>query len=138
MSQVPPPMGTPPAGYPTPGANKPQGLAIGALICGILSLVTALAVCLWFLSIPLGVVAIILGVMAGGKAKRGEAGGAGLAKTGMILGIVGIVLSIVIFAGCRVAGTKLQEEIERQQKILEDQQREQDDSTATPTTTEAL
>ena len=136
MSQVPPPMGTPPAGYPTPGASKPQGLAIGALICGILSLVTALAVCLWFLSIPLGVVAIILGIMAGGKAKRGEAGGAGLAKTGMILGIVGIVLSIVIFAGCRVAGTKLQEEIERQQKILEEQQLEQRDS-ATPTTTEA-
>ena len=137
MSQVPPPMGTPPIGYSSSSPAKSQGLAIGALICGILSLVTALAVCLWFLSIPLGVVAIILGVMAGGKAKRGEAGGAGLAKTGMILGIVGIVLSIVIFAGCRVAGTKLQQEIERQQKILEEQQRGQGDSSATPTTTEA-
>ena len=137
MSQVPPPMGTPPAGYSSPGASKPQGLAIGALICGILSLLTALAVCLWFLSIPLGVVAIILGVIAGGKAKRGEAGGAGLAKTGMILGIAGIVLSIVIFAGCRVAGTKLQQEIERQQKVFEEQQRQQTDGTDTPTTMEA-
>ncbi|HEV2295869.1 MAG TPA: hypothetical protein VGR35_18630 [Tepidisphaeraceae bacterium] len=58
MSQVPPPMGAPPVGYQTPGPNRPQGLAIGALVCGILSLVL---VCIWFLAVPLGIVAIILG-----------------------------------------------------------------------------
>ena len=68
MSQVPPPMSAPPMGYQNPPPAKPQGLAVGALICGILSLVLF---CFWFVSVPLGIVAIILGVMGKGKAARG-------------------------------------------------------------------
>ena len=140
MSQVPPPMGTPPVGYSSPGASKPQGLAIGALVCGILSLVFF---CFNILSIPLGIVAIILGVVAGGKARRGEAGGEGLAKTGMILGIAGVALSILLtilaWAGMSFLGSKaeqFQKDMEQKARELE-QQQQVDDTTATPTTVES-
>ena len=143
MSQVPPPMGAPPVGYQTPGPAKSQGLAIGALVCGILSLVFF---CFNILSIPLGIVAIILGVVAGGKARRGEAGGEGLAKTGMILGIAGIALSLLItvlaMAGMSFLGSKaeeLQKKAEQEIQRIEQEQAERDaaSGTATPTTTEA-
>ena len=141
MSQSPPPAGAPPMGYQTPGANKPQGMAIAALICGILSLVLF---CFWFLAIPLGIVAAILGMIAKGKAQRGEAGGEGLAKTGMILGIIGLILSAVLWiaaiAGMSFLGSKAQEmqkkaeqEIQRMEK--EQQQRDSQSTTPAPTTT---
>ncbi len=136
MSQVPPPMGSPPVGY-QPGPNKPQGLAIGALVCGILSLVLF---CMWFISVPLGIAAIILGILGRGKAQRGEAGGEGLAKTGMILGVVGTILAIVwvilIFTGASFLGSwaeKKAKEMEQQSQ----QQPVEDSSVDSPTTTEA-
>jgi hypothetical protein len=137
MSQVPPPTGMPPVGYSTPGANKPQGLAIGALVCGILSIVLF---CFWFISIPLGIVAIILGIIGRGKAQRGEAGGEGLAKTGMILGVAGLALSLLItvlaFAGMSFLGSKAEELQRKAQQEVERMEREQQQSggTATPTT----
>ena len=138
MSQFPPPAGAPPMGYQTPGANKPQRLAIGALICGILSLVLF---CFWFVSIPLGIVAVILGIIGKGKAQRGEAGGEGLAKTGMILGIVGLVLSAILtiaaFAGMSFLGSKaeqMQKELERKAQEME-QQQQQHGGTSTPAPT---
>jgi Na+-transporting methylmalonyl-CoA/oxaloacetate decarboxylase gamma subunit len=141
MSQVPPPMGGQPMNYSTPGAGKPQGLAIGALICGILSLVLF---CFNIVAIPLGIVAIILGVVARGKAQRGEAGGEGLAKTGMILGIAGVALSILItilaMAGMSFLGSKAEEMQRKAQAEIERIEREQQqstDGTATPTTTGA-
>jgi len=143
MSQVPPPMGTPPGGYRPPNAGASQGLAIGALVCGILSLIFF---CFWFLSVPLGIVAIILAVVAKGKIQRGEAGGEGLAKTGMILGIAGLALSLLItvlaFAGMSFLGSKaeeLQKKAEQEIQRIEREQAERDaaSGTATPTTTEA-
>jgi hypothetical protein len=133
MSQIPPPGGAAPMGYQTPPPQKPQGLAIGALVCGIISL---LSFCFWPLAVPLGIVAIVLGVIGRGKAARGEAGGEGLAKTGMFLGIAGVALSIIItiaaYAGLSILGDKIQEEADRMER--EAQQQEQVDGTATPTT----
>ena len=137
MSQYPPTGPTP--GGPMPGAPMPgapmhyqqnpqasQGMAIGSLICGIASIVFF---CIWWLSIPLGIVAVVLAVMAKGKIARGEAGGAGLAKAGMICGIIGAVLSLLItvlaIVGVTVFGDKLQE-MQRQQ--MEQQQRQQQSS----------
>jgi len=42
-------------GYQTPPPGKSQGLAIGALVCGILSIVLF---CFNIVSIPLGIAAI--------------------------------------------------------------------------------
>jgi hypothetical protein len=91
-------------------------MAIGSLICGILSLVVF---CIWWLSIPLGIVAIVLGVMAKGKIARGEATGAGLAKAGTICGAIGIALSalltILAIVGVTMFGDKIKE-MQRQQQ----------------------
>lgn len=126
MSQMPPPTGAPPTepmSYqsPPPGAQPSQGLAIGSLVCGILSIGTF---CVWWLSVPLGIVAVVLGVMARGKIARGEASGAGLAKAGMICGIIGAVISILLFIlamiGLSMFGKQV-EEWERQQRMQQQQ-----------------
>ena len=133
MSQVPPPTGTPPVGYQAPGPNKPQGLAVGALVCGIIAL---LSFRFWPVAIPLGIVAIVLGVIGQNKAKAGEASGEGLAKTGMILGIAAVVLSIIItiaaWAGLSFLGDKIDQEMQRQQQL------EQTEGTDTTTSPESL
>jgi hypothetical protein len=125
-------------GYQAPQPQQSQGLAIGALVCGIISIVT---VCLWFLSIPLGIVAVILGIVGKGKAQRGEAGGQGLAKTGMILGVIGVALSLILhialFAGVSFLGSHAEQwEKDLQQKAKEMEQQQQVDQTesSSPTT----
>ena len=127
MTQMPP--GPGPVSYGAPNPSQSTGLAVGSLICGIMSVVLSFFVCLWFLSVPLGLVAIILAIVARGKIARGEAGGAGLAKGGLITGILGIILSVVISAAIgiffRAAGSKIQEELEKEQRRLEQQQRQQ-------------
>ena len=127
MTQMPPPQG--PVSYGAPSPSQSTGMAVGSLICGIMSIVLSFFVCLWFLSVPLGLVAVILAIIARGKIARGEAGGAGLAKGGLITGIIGIILSIVISAAIglffRAAGSRIQEELEKEQRRLEQQQRQQ-------------
>jgi hypothetical protein len=127
MTQMPPAPG--PVSYGSPNPSQNTGMAMGSLICGIVSIVLAIIPCLWFLSVPLGLVAIILAVIARGKIARGEAGGAGAAKGGLITGIIGIILSIVISTAIglffRAAGNKLQQEYEKERVRLEQQQRPQ-------------
>ena len=139
MSQMPPPGAVPggPVSYqpPPPGAQASQGLAIGALICGIASIVFF---CVWWLSIPLGIVAVVLAVMAKGKIARGEAGGAGLARAGMICGIIGAVLSLLItilaIVGISMFGDRIKQEADRMQREAEQQQRQQQNPTTAPAT----
>jgi hypothetical protein len=88
------PEGPPPQGW-VPGAPwgppRNDGSAIGALVCGILSIT-----CAGYLGIILGPVALVLGVRSrrritdSGGALRGE----GMAQAGIVLGIIGIVISI--------------------------------------------
>ena len=77
----------PPAAFP--GAAKQQGLAIGSLVCGILSIVCCLGL---FTGIP----AVVLGVIAMNKEKADPAtyGGKGMAMAGAITGGLGILLSL--------------------------------------------
>ena len=132
MTQMPPPAPGP-VGYGAPNPSQNTGLAVGSLICGIMSIVLSFFVCLWFLSVPLGLVAIVLAIVARGKIARGEAGGAGLAKGGLITGIVGIILSVVISLAIglffREAGNRLQQEIEKEQRRLEQQQQQRGSTT---------
>lgn len=75
---------------PFPGAgNKQQGLAIGSLVCGLLSIVCCLGL---FTGIP----AVVLGVIAMNKEKADPAsyGGRGMAMAGAITGGIGILLSL--------------------------------------------
>jgi hypothetical protein len=78
-----------------PGAAphiKTSGFAITSLVLGIISLfpnpVSA---------IPLGILALIFGILANKKIKLGSVQGKGLALTGIITGAVGLVIGLVIF-----------------------------------------
>lgn len=81
------------AGYPGGYRPLPRGLAIGALIVGILSV---LAVCLPFVSPVLGVVAIVLGVLALSRIRTGRAGGRGMAIGGVITGVAGLAMGLLV------------------------------------------
>ncbi|KAA0019410.1 DUF4190 domain-containing protein [Antrihabitans cavernicola] len=97
------PYGQPPQAPPyysgggPPYGQQPQqggsGLAIGALICAIIGILTCWTV---IGGIVLGIVALILGLIARSKAKKGESGGAGMSLAAVILGLLAIVLSIVL------------------------------------------
>lgn len=97
--QVPPP----PGNYPPPGGQqywqespKRTGLAVTALVFGILALLTFWTVILTVLGVLFGLLAIVLGLIAMSKARRGAAGGSGMALTGVIMGFIGLIGSIVV------------------------------------------
>lgn len=90
----PPPQGTYggyPSGYPMQAAPK-NGLGIASLIVAIIGLLSI------FGGILLGIVAVILGVLGRGRAKRGEATNGGVATAGIVLGVLAVVVSIVAIA----------------------------------------
>jgi len=97
-------------------------MAIVALVLGISSIVL---VCLPYVTIFMGIAAVVLGIVALRKARAGQAVGAGLAKAGLITGIIGIVLSVVVFiAGAAIFAqfgdcTRLPTQAEQQQCILD-------------------
>ncbi len=63
---------------------------IVSLVLGIISIVTAL---FWYITIPSGILAIILGV------KSARATGSKMGKAGMITGIIGLALFGFIYIG---------------------------------------
>lgn len=77
--------------------ERPGPMAIGALICGILSLL-----CSWIpvVGFVLSVAAIVLGIIEVKRIGRGKgsAKGKGMALAGIILGAVGIVFGIIWIA----------------------------------------
>lgn len=90
-----PPPPVPPGWAPPPPAwsgPKFSGMAIAAMVCGILSIP-----CTGFLGIILGPTALGLGVSARRTIARsnGWRKGEGMAIAGIVLGAIGIILSIV-------------------------------------------
>jgi hypothetical protein len=69
-----------------------MGKAITSLVLGLSSVF--LCFC-WFLTIPMAIVTIILSVLARKDVTRGTGGGNGMAIAGLVLGIVGLIFSIV-------------------------------------------
>ncbi|MFI7004084.1 DUF4190 domain-containing protein [Nocardia sp. NPDC050175] len=105
MSQYPPPgQYPPPAGYPPPGGQpgpptywqespKGKGLAITALVLGILALLSFWTLVGGYL---FGAFAVIFGIVALVKTRSGRAGGGGMAIAGLILGALGLIGAIVV------------------------------------------
>jgi hypothetical protein len=83
---------------PMMGGEPSNGLAIGALVCGILSIPGGC--CCSFLSVPLSIAAIVMGIIAMNKAKASPMthGGKNMAIAGLVCGGVGIVAIIVSLA----------------------------------------
>jgi amino acid transporter len=128
----PPPPG--PAGYPTAPQPPPSnGLSIGALVTGILSLPLLIACGLGGL---VGLVAIVLGVLGVRKAAELGGLGRGASITGIVTGALSVVLAIVFLVVLAMFGAfwfeeggpileQIEQDIERQQQeILEDLQDE--------------
>ena len=89
----PPPPLPPGGGYPLAPA---KGMATASLVVGIVGVVTGLIPLLFFISLPCGVVALVLGLTAWSKgrtigAKQGRAG-AWLGAIAVVLGVVGLVI----------------------------------------------
>lgn len=94
------PVAPAPVASPTmmsPGRPPSQGLAVGSLVCGILGLIGC---CAWPIAGPLAIVAIVLGFVAMGKVKADPAsfGGKGMAKAGVILGVLGLMAVAAVLA----------------------------------------
>ena len=68
--------------------NNKYVIHIISLVLGIISIVTSL---FWYMTIPTGVIAIVLGV------KSAKKFGSKLGKAGMITGIVGLSLFVFIY-----------------------------------------
>ena len=88
-----PAYGQPPYGQAPPGQSR-NGLGVAALVLGILAALTGF----FLIGGLLGVVAIILGFLGRGRAKRGEATNGGMALAGIILGVIGVLLTAVVIA----------------------------------------
>lgn len=86
-------MGPPPMG-PMMSNEPSTGLAIASLVTGILAIPGA---CCCYSSVPLGIAAIVMGVIAMNKAKESPAthGGRGLAVAGLSCGIAGLVFTVL-------------------------------------------
>lgn len=74
-------------GYQMEEQAKGSGMAIASMVCGILSIVLC---CIWYLSVVLAIVAIVLGIISNVK----KMGGKGMAIAGIVTGAIGIVFSI--------------------------------------------
>ena len=103
------PPGAYPGGYPPPPPPMPygdyypgapvapprNGLGVAALVLAILGL---LASCSVAGGIVLGISAVILGVMARNRVKRGEANNGGVALAGIILGALAVLISVAFIS----------------------------------------
>lgn len=71
--------------------NESKGLSIAAMVLGIVSLVM---LCVWYVSIPCAILAIIFSII--GRKK----GGKGMATAGLVLGIIALAIDVllVVFA----------------------------------------
>jgi hypothetical protein len=88
----PPPPPQPYAGYPPPPTAPKNGLGIAALVVAIIGLVLC-----WTVAggVILGFAAIILGFVARGRVKRGQATNGGVAIAGIVLGVLAILVALV-------------------------------------------
>ena len=96
---TPPPLQQPNYYGPGDGSDRPPpaGMAVASMVCGIVSVPL---LCLWPVAVVLAIVAIVLGLMARGQARRGVASGRGMATAGVVCGgvTIGVVVAIVLVA----------------------------------------
>ena len=79
-----------------------KGKAIAGLVLGIVGIVFSF-LGTWFsvLSLPIAVVGLVLSVL-GGKSLKAAGQPAGIATSGLVLGIIAVVLSAIAFFTCGI------------------------------------
>ncbi|MGA9493317.1 MAG: DUF4190 domain-containing protein [Mycobacterium sp.] len=83
------------AGYPPERAAPRNGLGIASLVLAVIGLVCVATV---FAPIALGIAAVIIGVIAHRRVKRGTADNGGVAIAGIVLGALAIVVGLAFIA----------------------------------------
>ena len=111
MHYQPAPQG--PTGAPAPQAAR-NGLGVAALILGIIGALSGIPMILFWLAGPLGVLALIFGLVGLSRAKKGQATNKGVAVTGTILGALAIVLAVVGVIVTVLAVNKAVDEVHQQ------------------------
>lgn len=87
-----------------PGSNQTNGLAIAALVVGILALLSFFTIIGGLL---LGLVAVVLGVMGLSKSKHMNGSGRGIAIGGIVTGVIGALLSLLLIIGAFAIGNQM-------------------------------
>jgi len=92
------------------GPQQSQGLAIASMVLGIISLVTF---CLWFVAIPMAILAIVLGGIHLQKVnKLPVQTGKGMAIAGLVCGLIAIAIAVAIAIFALTVGSELENELE--------------------------
>lgn len=81
---------------PTADTATRSGKATASFICGILAILTGLFIPI--VGLILGVVAIVLGATSRGEVKRLGKSNGWMATTGLVLGIIGVLVSLASWA----------------------------------------
>jgi hypothetical protein len=91
-ASYPPPPPQPYSGFTPPPTGPRNGLGIAALVIAIIGLVLC-----WTVvgGVILGLSAVIIGFVAQGRVKRGQATNGGVAIAGIVLGFLAIIVSLV-------------------------------------------
>ncbi|MHC4443001.1 MAG: DUF4190 domain-containing protein [Planctomycetota bacterium] len=117
MSEIPP---VQPSPFGSDEVELPVGMAIASMVLGIVGLALF---CLWYVSIPCAILAIVLGAIARKKATEGTGGGKGKATAGIVCGAISIGIVVLFLVGCLAiigigastgAFDEIKEEIERE------------------------
>lgn len=111
--QQPAPQGPPPGGF-APQQPARNGLGVAALILGIIGALSGIPMLLFWLAAPLGILALIFGLIGNGRVKKGLATNKGVALTGVILGAIAIILSGVGAYVTVLAVDKAKDEVQKQ------------------------
>ncbi len=87
--------------------SQTNGLAVGALVCGILSVLLFWAC---FVGMVFGIVAVVLGFIGRNKANEMAGNGAGMALAGIITGALGVLAGAVVVVSVFILGDSLSDE----------------------------
>jgi hypothetical protein len=83
------------SGYPPPPLVRRNGLGITSLVLAIIALISV-----WSVAggIILGIAAVVIGFVAWGRVKRGQANNGGVAIAGIVLGALAVIVGLAFIA----------------------------------------
>lgn len=80
--------------------KKPtSGLAVASLVTGIIALFSAFVPLFNLLSFPFVLLAVIFGIIGIVQSSKGKKSGKGLAITGLVLGVIGLLVTFAMYFG---------------------------------------
>lgn len=76
-------------------AQARNGFGVTALVLGIIGVLSGIPMILFWLAGPLGILALIFGILGTSRAKKGRATNKGVAIAGTILGALSLILTVI-------------------------------------------